>query len=334
MENLQVVKQRFGIIGNDTLLNRALEKSIRVSPTDISVLVTGESGVGKESIPKIIHQLSHRKHAKYIAVNCGAIPEGTIDSELFGHEKGAFTGAIRTKMGRFELADGGTLFLDEIGDIPMSMQVKLLRVLQEQEFERVGGESPIKVDVRIVSATNKNLETEVAEGRFREDLFYRLHIIPMTLPPLRERRDDIPLLVNHFIEKLAPKTNADIRGIADDALGRFMAYSWPGNVRELENCMHRSFLMAMDGTILPEHLGLEGFSAHAQQTTKQIHVDTHLGDVQAGMSIRNMERALIEQTLEHVQNNRTEAAKLLGISIRTLRNKLKEYQTNNIAIAA
>ena len=198
MENLQVVKQRFGIIGNDILLNRALEKAVRVSPTDISVLVTGESGVGKENIPKIIHQLSHRKHAKYIAVNCGAIPEGTIDSELFGHEKGAFTGANAARKGYFEVADGGTIFLDEVGELPLTTQVRLLRVLENGEFIKVGSSQVQKTNVRIVAATNLHMENAIQKGKFREDLYYRLSTIEISLPPLRERKEDIHLLFRKF----------------------------------------------------------------------------------------------------------------------------------------
>ena len=190
MENLQAIKQRFGIIGNNEKLNRALEKAIQVAPTDISVLVTGESGVGKEAVPKIIHSLSHRKHAKYIAVNCGAIPEGTIDSELFGHEKGAFTGATQTRSGYFEVADGGTIFLDEVGELPLTTQVRLLRVLENGEFVRVGSNKVLKTDVRVVAATNVDLEERVANGKFREDLFYRLNTVTIKVPALKDRPEE------------------------------------------------------------------------------------------------------------------------------------------------
>ena len=200
MESIQAIKQRFGIIGMNPLLDRALEKAVRVATTDISVLVTGESGVGKENIPKIIHQYSHRKHAKYIAVNCGAIPEGTIDSELFGHEKGAFTGAVDQRIGRFEQANGGTLFLDEIGDMPLDSQTRLLRVLSNKEFYRVGGDKPIKVDVRIIAATHQNLNNLVSQKSFREDLFYRLNVIKINVPALRERKEDIDILTKYFLK--------------------------------------------------------------------------------------------------------------------------------------
>jgi transcriptional regulator with PAS, ATPase and Fis domain len=206
MENVQAIKQRFGIIGNDPKLNRAVEKAIQVAPTDISVLVTGESGVGKESIPKIIHSLSHRKHGKYIAVNCGAIPEGTIDSELFGHEKGAFTGATATRSGYFEVADGGTIFLDEVGELPLPTQVRLLRVLENGEFLKVGSSKAQKTDVRIVAATNVNMIQAIEKGKFREDLYYRLSTVDIHLPPLRERSEDIHLLFRKFASDFARNT--------------------------------------------------------------------------------------------------------------------------------
>ena len=217
-------------------VRRALEK---IGPSETTVFISGESGTGKELIARAIHRLSKRAAGPFVKVNCGALTETLLESELFGHEKGAFTGAIKQKLGRFELADGGTLFLDEVGDVPPAMQVKLLRALQEREIERVGGESSVKVDVRIVSATNKDLDAEVAAGRFRQDLFFRLHVLPVKLPPLRDRRDDIPLLAAHFVAKLAPKTNAAVRGVTDAALGRLMAYAWPGNERELENAIER-----------------------------------------------------------------------------------------------
>ncbi len=205
MESIQATKQRFGIIGNDPKLNRAVEKAIQVAPTDISVLVTGESGVGKESIPKIIHSLSHRKHGKYIAVNCGAIPEGTIDSELFGHEKGSFTGATATRSGYFEVADGGTIFLDEVGELPLPTQVRLLRVLENGEFLKVGSSAAQKTDVRIVAATNVKMADAIAKGKFREDLYYRLSTVEINLPPLRERQEDIHLLFRKFAADFAQK---------------------------------------------------------------------------------------------------------------------------------
>ena len=235
MESVQAIKQRFEIIGNDSKLNRAIEKAIQVAPTDISVLVTGESGVGKESIPKIIHALSHRKHGKYIAVNCGAIPEGTIDSELFGHEKGSFTGATSTREGYFEVADGGTIFLDEVGELPLTTQVRLLRVLENGEFIKVGSSQTQKTNVRIVAATNVNMFDAIEKGKFREDLYYRLSTVDITLPALRERKDDIHLLFRKFSSDFAQKYKMPPIKLDDDAVVSLQKYRWGGNIRQLRN---------------------------------------------------------------------------------------------------
>ncbi|CAM4140566.1 sigma 54-interacting transcriptional regulator [Zobellia nedashkovskayae] len=235
MENIQAIKQRFEIIGNDPKLNRAIEKAIQVAPTDISVLVTGESGVGKEAIPKIIHSLSHRKHAKYIAVNCGAIPEGTIDSELFGHEKGAFTGATQTRSGYFEVADGGTIFLDEVGELPLTTQVRLLRVLENGEFLKVGSSQVQKTNVRIVAATNVNMFEAIKKEKFREDLYYRLSTVEINIPPLRERQGDIHLLFRKFASDFGQKYKMPTIRLDDDAVDLLLKYRWPGNIRQLRN---------------------------------------------------------------------------------------------------
>ena len=231
----QNIKQRFGIIGNDPVLNRSIEKAMRVSPTDISVLVTGESGVGKESFPKIIHQLSHRKHNKYIAVNCGAIPEGTIDSELFGHEKGAFTGANNARKGYFEVADGGTIFLDEVGELPLTTQVRLLRVLENGEFIKVGASEVQKTNVRIVAATNLDMDKAIQKGKFREDLFYRLSTVEIKIPPLRNRKEDIHLLFRKFASDFAKKYNMPTIRLDQNAQNLLNAYRWNGNIRQLRN---------------------------------------------------------------------------------------------------
>jgi len=235
MENLQAIKQRFGIIGNDIQLNRALEKAVRVAATDISVLVCGESGVGKENVPKIIHSLSHRKHAKYIAVNCGAIPEGTIDSELFGHEKGAFTGATQDRKGYFEVADGGTIFLDEVGELPLTTQVRLLRVLENGEFIKVGSSKVQKTNVRIVAATNVNMQDAIAKNKFREDLYYRLSTIEIFLPPLRERKEDIHLLFRKFASDFAQKYRMPAIRLDENAVRILENYPFKGNIRQLKN---------------------------------------------------------------------------------------------------
>ena len=235
MNNIQSIKQRFEIIGNDPKLNRAIEKAIQVAPTDISVLVAGESGVGKESIPKIIHSLSHRKHGKYIAVNCGAIPEGTIDSELFGHEKGSFTGATSERQGYFEVADGGTIFLDEVGELPLTTQVRLLRVLENGEFIKVGSSQVQKTNVRIVAATNVNMFSAIEKGKFREDLYYRLSTVDITLPPLRDRAGDIHLLFRKFASDFAYKYKMPAIKLDDNAVPFLQKYRWSGNIRQLRN---------------------------------------------------------------------------------------------------
>ena len=258
MENLQSIKQRFGIIGTSQGLNRALEKALRVAGTDISVLVTGESGVGKENIPKIIHQNSHRKHAKYIAVNCGAIPEGTIDSELFGHEKGAFTGATSTRSGYFEVADGGTIFLDEVGELPLATQVRLLRVLETGEFIKVGSSKVQTTNVRIVAATNVNMREAIQKNKFREDLYYRLSTVEIHLPALRNRKEDIPLLFRKFAADFAQKYRMPTLRLNDEAQALLVQYNWNGNIRQLRNVAEQISVLEQDrllsGTALRPYL--------------------------------------------------------------------------------
>lgn len=261
MDSLQTIKQRFGIIGNNNQLNLALQKAMRVAPTDISVLVTGESGVGKEVIPKIIHNLSHRKHAKYIAVNCGAIPEGTIDSELFGHEKGSFTGASQTRSGYFEVADGGTIFLDEVGELPLTTQVRLLRVLENGEFFKVGSSKVQKTNVRIVAATNLNMPEAIQKGKFREDLYYRLSTVEIYLPALRNRPDDIHLLFRKFAADFAQKYNMPTIRLDDEAIEALVSNQWKGNIRQLRNLteqisvieQNRNITGALLRTYLPDY---------------------------------------------------------------------------------
>ena len=254
--NLQQVKQRFGIIGNTPFLNRAIEVAIQVAPTDISVLVTGESGVGKEIIPQIIHQLGSRKHSNYIAVNCGAIPEGTIDSELFGHEKGAFTGASGSRKGYFEEADGGTIFLDEVAELPMQTQVRLLRVLETGEFIRVGSSKVIKTNVRVVAATNENMYRAIEKGKFREDLLYRLSTVPIALPALRDRKDDIHLLFRKFAVDFAEKYRMPAIKLNEDAIELLEKFGWPGNIRQLKNIVEQISVIESERQISAEKLSI------------------------------------------------------------------------------
>ena len=252
MDSLQNIKQRFGIIGNNISLNRALEKSIRVAETDISVLVVGESGVGKENIPRIIHQYSHRKHSKYIAVNCGAIPEGTIDSELFGHEKGAFTGATQSRDGYFQVADGGTIFLDEVGELPLSTQVRLLRVLESGEFLKVGSSKVQKTNLRIVAATNLNIQEAIQRGKFREDLYYRLSTVEILIPPLRNRKEDIPLLFRKFASDFAQKYKMPTLRLNENTERILTNYRWSGNIRQLRNVAEQLSVLEKNREISPE----------------------------------------------------------------------------------
>jgi len=298
------------------VVRRTIEK---VAVSDTTVFIGGESGTGKELVARAIHRLSKRASGPFIKVNCGALTETLLESELFGHEKGAFTGAIKQKLGRFELADGGTLFLDEVGDIPPAMQVKLLRALQEQEFERVGGEAPIRVDVRVVSATNKDLEAEVAAGRFRQDLYFRLHVLPLRLPPLRERREDIPQLCAHFVAKLGPKTNPRVRAVSDAALGRIMAYHWPGNVRELENAIEQALVFAEGDEITPAALPpfLQG---GAEQDALSVPRELSLPEI-----LDDLERQLILKAYAKAGRVKTETARLLGIKTSALYYKLEKY---------
>lgn len=277
METVQAVKQRFEIIGNDPKLNRAIEKAIQVAPTDISVLVTGESGVGKESIPKIIHSLSHRKHGKYIAVNCGAIPEGTIDSELFGHEKGAFTGATSTREGYFEVADGGTIFLDEVGELPLTTQVRLLRVLENGEFIKVGSSQVQKTNVRIVAATNVNMFEAIEKGKFREDLYYRLNTVEIALPPLRERKEDIHLLFRKFAADFAHKYKMPPIKLDEQAVAYLIRYRWSGNIRQLRNIAEQISVLETNRDIsiatLQHYLPSEGSNLPSVISTKKAEGD-------------------------------------------------------------
>ncbi|MDQ6964395.1 MAG: sigma-54 dependent transcriptional regulator [Mariprofundales bacterium] len=314
-------------ITEDVDTRRLLDHVALIAPSNASVLVVGESGTGKERISRYIHQCSPRIKSAFIAINCAAIPEGVLESELFGHEKGAFTGATSSRPGKFEIAHEGTLLLDEITEMPLHLQAKLLRVLQEGEVDRLGGRKPIKVDVRVIATSNRNIEESVANGEFRQDLYFRLNVVTIKLPALRDRPNDIMPLAQHFLAQFSQMYGTPVPSFNQEASDNLIHYSWPGNVRELENCMHRAFLMSASGSITSDHLGLNPSGAIALKTSKK-HADIEVEpEMRAGMSIRDMERVLIEQTLEHVRGNRTEAAKLLGISIRTLRNKLNEYSS-------
>jgi two-component system response regulator HydG len=312
---------RFTEIVGQTPAMRAVFQTIeKVAPTDASVYVYGESGTGKELVARAIHARSRRASGPFIKVNCGALTDTLLESELFGHEKGAFTGAIKRKLGRFELADKGTLFLDEIGDVTPSLQLKLLRVLQEQEFERVGGEETIRVDVRVVSATNKDLKGEVAAGRFREDLFYRLHVVPCTVPPLRERKEDIPRLCAHFIEKLGKRTNPGVRGVADAALARLSAYHWPGNVRELENVIEQALVFSES-----DRIDVASLPAMLREGSSENTLAVPAGEMSLTEILEDLERQLIQKAYDKSGGVKTETARLLGIKTSALYYKLEKY---------
>jgi transcriptional regulator with PAS, ATPase and Fis domain len=312
------------MIARAEAMQRLMDMAARIAPSPATVLIQGESGTGKEVLARFIHARSGRGDQPFVAMNCAALPENLAESELFGYEKGAFTGAVAQRCGRFERANGGTLLLDEISEMPLPLQAKLLRVLQEKEVERIGGSGVISVDVRVIATTNRDLAQMVREGAFRQDLFYRLRIVPLTLPPLRERRDDIPLLIDHFIEKYQPGRSGDKPCFSDSAMETLLKWPWPGNVRELENAVERALLLRGGDVMGPELLLLE---------TDMTEVPGESAARLVGMTVRELEERLICQTLKHVNQNRTHAAEMLGISIRTLRNKLKEYRTEDDAMA-
>ena len=305
-----------GMIGNSQGMEQVVDLIGTVADSRATVLVTGESGTGKELVARALHYNSSRGNGPFIRLNCAALPKDLMESELFGHERGAFTGAIKQTRGRFEMADGGTLLLDEISEMDLSLQAKLLRVLQEREFERIGGTRTISVDVRIVATTNRELVEEVEEGNFREDLFYRLNVIEIGLPPLRKRKEDIAALARHFVQRFNDDNGKRIEGISDDALELLMQYDWPGNVRELENQIERAVVVSrrpmLDAADFPPKFERGGPRRGGE-------------DLQVGLTVREMERRLIMGTLEAFGGNRTDAAAQLGISTRTLRNKLHEY---------
>jgi two-component system NtrC family response regulator len=316
------VRERYrfhNIVGDAPELQAVYEVVKRAAPTRATVLILGESGTGKELIAQALHEESPRRDRAFIKVNCAALSETLLESELFGHEKGSFTGAIGRKEGRFELADGGTLFLDEIGDISPALQIKLLRVLQQKEFERVGGVSTIKVDVRLVAATNRDLASEVKNGKFREDLYYRLNVVAVTLPPLRQRKGDIPALVSHFVEKYGKAYTKEIRGLAPGTLNALLAHDWPGNVRELENVVERAVVLAKGLEMTADDLPPTLRGPRPRERTP--------GALIPGATLYEIEREAILRTLEMVGGSTSRAAEILGISVRKIQYRLKEYAT-------
>jgi DNA-binding NtrC family response regulator len=300
----------------DARVLKVLDIAKNIAPSKATVLIRGESGTGKELLAAYIHEQSSSQESPYIAINCAALPESLAESELFGHEKGSFTGAVRKKIGKFEQANQGTLVLDEISEMPLHLQAKLLRVLQEKEIDPVGGSRVVPVDTRVIAISNIDLKKAVEAGRFREDLYYRLNVIPLIIPPLRERKSDIPELSQYFLNKFNTRYGKKMTQIADDTLDLFLKYDWRGNVRELENTIERAVLLGSGQVLLPRHLFLEE-SVEGNGAGLPLTV---------GVSLKDMERELIFKTLAEVGDNRTQAAKILGISIRTLRNKLREYR--------
>lgn len=305
------------IIGKSPAMQRMFSTLTMVAPTDATVLITGESGTGKELIANALHEHSQRKDLPFVKLNCAALHENLLESELFGHESGAFTGASGRRKGRFELANKGTLFLDEIGDMSLQTQAKILRVIQEGEFERLGGAETLKVDVRLLAATHKNLEEMIEAGTFRQDLYFRLSVVPVNLPPLRERATDIPELANYFLSRFAEKNRKDIKDFHPEALNLLMQYEWPGNIRELENTIERAVILCLAEQITPQDLPAHLLSTEVRELRES--------NSQDGFTLRDMEREVIRSTLEKTGHNKSQAAKQLGVARQTLLNKIKEY---------
>jgi DNA-binding NtrC family response regulator len=332
-----ITEESKNLIYSSDVMAKTLKIADQVAPSDASVLITGESGTGKEVMARYLHEHSKRKNAKFIAVNCAAIPDNLLESELFGHEKGAFTGALARRVGKFEESSGGTLFLDEISEMDIRLQAKLLRALQEKEIDRVGGTSPVKVDLRIIASSNRNLTDYVKEGKFREDLYYRLNVINLKLPALRERKGDIRPLAEFFIEKYSKANGVSVKPLSTGALQLMDTYTWKGNVRELENTMHRAVLLATGKEIDEAAIMLESLDSIAINNT-ELKTEERTPDNDdevmnrnfVGRSLDDVEKELIENTLQHCMGNRTNAANILGISIRTLRNKLQQYKLEHL----
>ena len=322
------VRERYSfsnLIGSNRAMQSIYDTIEIVAETDSTVLITGETGTGKELVARAIHWASPRRDKRFLTINCSALPVDLLESELFGHERGAFTGAIRTKVGKFEYGDGGTIFLDEVGEIPPVIQVKILRVLQEREFERVGGNQPIKVDVRILAATNKNLPEAIARSEFREDFYYRLNVVPLRLPPLRERREDIPLLVRHFLERCGEKFKRDIQTVSQEAMNQLVSYSWPGNVRELENVIERAVIMTRGGSIraVPLPAAAPGSPKEGEPAADSVLSDLSALDFDNASCV--FEKRYFEQVLARSAGRIAEAARRSGLNPRTLNRKMNRY---------
>ena len=323
LHEMQVLRRRLGqvdsgvgLVGNSPPMRRAMELVEKVAPSKASVVITGQSGTGKEMVARAIHQLSPRRDKPFIAINCSAIPATLIESEMFGHERGSFTGAEQRRLGAWELADGGTLFLDEVGEIPIELQAKFLRVLEEERLRRLGGKSEIAVDVRVISATNRELKDEIKGGRFREDLYFRLNVFHINLAPLKERHEDIPVLVQHFIDRFAREAGKKLHGVSPQAMKRLTDYGWPGNIRELRNTLERAVILCGSGVIEAEHLPSELAAGGGESAYLKLPY---------GLPLREIEKEYILATLTRLQNNKARTAQALGISEKTLYNKLYRY---------
>ena len=347
-----VAEDSQSFIYRDSIMKNIVALAEQVAPSEASILITGESGTGKEVMARHVHDKSRRANKAFVAVNCAAIPENLLESELFGHEKGAFTGAIARRIGKFEEADGGTLLLDEISEMDVRLQAKLLRAVQERQIDRVGGTKPVKLNIRIIATSNKNLQEAVKSGEFREDLFFRLNVVNLRVPPLRERPADIQIIASHFAAKYADINHMPDRKISPDAMKQLTAHNWPGNVRELENTIHRSVLLATGDEISPSAVLLPDGSGHLMGSAAALteNTDAHdpevsnfvaMGGADAdpdaaakmvGKTVAEVERVLIIDTLKHCLGNRTHAANILGISIRTLRNKLNQYNADGVSV--
>jgi two-component system, response regulator FlrC len=327
-----VVAESHALIHRDARMARVLALADRVAPSEASVLITGASGTGKELMARYLHNKSRRASNRFVAVNCAAIPENLLESELFGHEKGAFTGAVARRIGRFEEAGGGTLLLDEVSEMDPRLQAKLLRAIQEREIDRVGGTAPVKVDVRILATSNRDMEASVLQGTFREDLYFRLNVVTIAIPPLCERPRDIEALAEHFIAKHAEANGLPVPTLTPEGVQALTAYSWPGNVRELENAMHRAVLLADEEQIGAEAIVLGGRRLATAGASPRSEADGANGGALVGRTVAEVERRLIIDTLQHCLGNRTHAATILGISIRTMRNKLRQYSDEGFSV--